>query len=53
MGMKRLLIALYYDGKSLKEAKAFIRRAYQETPTERQIKIAQKSIKDSTGKDWK
>ena len=53
MGMKRLLIALYYDGKSLKKAKAFIKRAYQETPTDRQIKSAQKSIKDSTGKDWK
>jgi ABC-type multidrug transport system ATPase subunit len=43
----------FFDGMTVEEAVAFISRCYGETPTERQIKNAQKAIKDCTGKEWK
>ena len=50
--MVNLLTNCFYDGMTLGEAVSFIKRCYSETPTERHIKAAQKSIKECTGKDW-
>jgi len=51
--MKNLLINCFYDGMTLGEAIIFIKRCYQEAPTEKQIASAQKIIKESAGIDWK
>lgn len=51
--MKNLLINCFYDGMTLGQAIAYIERCYTETPTDRQIKLAQNSIKACTGKEWR
>ena len=51
--MKNLLKNCYFDGMTLAQAIEFASRVYQEVPTDRQIANVRKSIKESTGIDWK
>ena len=49
--MKKILISLFYDGKTITEAVEYCARCYQETPTQKDIESAKKAVKLS-GKVW-
>ena len=51
--MKNLLKNCYFDGMTIAQAVEFATRVYQEAPTNRQIENVKKSIKESTGIEWK
>lgn len=50
--MKRLLINCFYEGMTVAAAVDFITRCYEETPTEKQIAAAKKTIKECNNVDW-
>ena len=51
--MCSLLINCFFSGLTITQAQEFILRCYGENPSEKQIEKAQKSIKQSTGREWK
>ena len=51
--MYNILINCFYSGLTIAQARDFIMRCYGENPSEKQINKAQKSIKASTGREWK
>ena len=51
--MYNILINCFYSGLTVSQARDFIMRCYGENPSEKQITKAQKSIKESTGREWK
>ena len=49
--MKSILINLFYEGKTIKEAIAFCERCYGERPSQKEIEAAKKAAKQA-GKVW-
>jgi hypothetical protein len=53
MKMTNLLMNCYYDGMTVKQAKEFIKNAYQEEVTEKALNKVKQKILNNTNKEWK
>jgi transposase-like protein len=53
MKMTNLLMNCYYDGMTVKQAKEFIKSAYQEEVTEKALNKVKQKILNNTNKEWK
>lgn len=51
--MRDLLLSLFYDGYSLKDAIAFCENVYQEIPSKKIIEKLKQEIKDCYHREWK
>ena len=51
--MNRLLMACYFDGLTVAEAKEWIERVYQEKVTDKAIEKAKNIVKNQMNKEWK
>ena len=51
--MNRLLMACYFDGLTIAEAKEWIERVYQEKVTDKAIENAQHTVRTQMNKEWK
>ena len=52
MSILELLIDCYYEKMTVDQAVEFIKRCYQETPTEDQIKRAKRFVKNIVDEEW-
>ena len=51
--MNRLLMACYFDGLTVAEAKEWIERVYQEKVTDKAIEKARNTVRTQMNKEWK